>query len=145
MDDGWHIDTDDLSAADRAAFQLWTDRYPETVRPDPTPAPVEPVDTRPDVVERPVSAVEFVDPIAQYQKDSIRRQIDATQADERLREYQIKQGLVDDQYNANLIRDWLDRNGGYAAAVTIDYAIKALRNTLHWQQLSAFTKRLAGF
>jgi hypothetical protein len=134
-----------LSKEDRRALNLWMDAYPDAVRPEPTPAQVEPVDSRPDVVERPAPDVEFVDPITQHQNDSIRRQIDATQADERLREYQIKQGLVDDQHNANLIRDWLDRNAGYAAAVNIDYAIKALRHALHWQQLSAFTKRLAGF
>src|SRR5580704_3192335 len=103
------IDTDELSKEDRKALDLWVKAYPDAVRPDSTPAQVEPVDTRPDVIERPASAVEFVDLIAQYQNDSIRQQIDKTQADERLLQYQI-QGLVDDQHNANLIRDWLDRN-----------------------------------
>jgi hypothetical protein len=143
------VDTDELSAADHKALNLWMDAYPDAVRPDPTPAQVEPahgepVNTRPDVVERPAPDVEFVDPIAEYQKDSILQQIEQQQADERLREYQIQQGLVDDQHNANLIRDWLDRNGGYAGAANIDSAIKALSHALHWQPLSAFTKRLAG-
>jgi hypothetical protein len=147
------VDTDKLPESDRTIVRLWTKNYPETVRPDPgvdgpevSDRPPAPADTRPDVIARPASAVEFVDPIAQYQSDSIHQQIEQQYAEERLIEYQIKQGLVDDSHNAALLVDWIDRYGqGYRLDVNVDRAIKALRPRLHWQQLSAFTKRLAGF
>jgi hypothetical protein len=139
------VDTDELSKEDRKALHLWIKAYPDAVRPDPTPEQVELVDTRPDVVERPAPDVEFVDPIAQYQNDSIRQQIAQQQADERLLQYQI-QGLVDNSHNAALLADWIDRYGqGYRLDVNVDRAVKALRPRLHWQPLSEFSKRLAGF
>jgi hypothetical protein len=87
-----------------------------------------------------------MDLLSQIQKEDIRNQIERQYANERLVEYQIKQGLVDDQHNATLLVDWIDRYGqGYRLDVNVDRAIRALRPQLHWQQLSEFTKRLAGF
>jgi hypothetical protein len=156
MDDGWHIDTDELSVADRRALQLWLDRNPGVSRPDPTPAPTpepEPEQeyrrrppAKADVVERKALHVPFVDPIAQDLKNSISQQIATQQMNERFTEYQIQQGLVDDSHNAALIQDWIQKYGqGHGAVANIDRAIRALRPQLHWKQLSAFTKRLAGF
>jgi hypothetical protein len=137
------IDTDALAGQDALDFREWMDENPNGWRPAPTPPPAV-KDTRPDVVERPASDVPFVDPITQHQRESIRRQIDQQQADARLMQYQIEQGLVDDQHNAMLLRDWLDRNmRGYASSANIDHAIRALRTSLHWKPLSTFTKRLA--
>jgi hypothetical protein len=140
------VDTDELSKEDRKALDLWMKAYPDAVRPDPTPAQVEPVDTRPDVIERPALAVETVDPIKQMQNEDIRYQIVQQYAEERLIEYQIKQGLVDDSHNAALLRDWIQTYGqAYRLDVNVDRAIHALRPQLHWKPLSEFTKRLAGF
>jgi hypothetical protein len=145
------VDTDKLPESDRTIVRLWTKNYPETVRPDPgvdgpdvNDRPPAPADTRPNVIERKAPDVPFVDPIQRLLNESIRQQIEQQQVDARLTEYQIVQGLVDDQHNAALLRDWIERYGqGYAAAVNIDRAIRALRPSLHWQRLSAFTKRLA--
>jgi hypothetical protein len=145
------VDTDKLPESDRTIVRLWTKNYPETVRPDPGVDGPDvndrpPADTRPNVIERKAPDVPFVDPIAQDLKDSIRQQIEQQMADARLIEYQIVQGLVDDQHNAALLRDWILKYGpGHHAAVNVDRAIRALRPQLHWKQLSEFTKRLAGF
>ena len=150
------IDIDKLSTQERKTVRLWTNNYPETVRPDPgvdvpdvndqPPAPA-PADTRPDVVERrPVSSAELVDPIQKILNDSVRQQIEQQYANERLIEYQVVQGLVDDSHNAALLRDWIRTYGqAYRLDVNVDRAIHALRPQLHWKPLSEFTKRLAGF
>jgi hypothetical protein len=147
------VDTDDLTPTQKTVLRHWINQYPETVRDDvtPVPQPVEErtpphVESKPDVIERKAPVVEFIDPIQRLLNDSIRQQIEQQQADARLTEYQIVQGLVDDQHNAALLRDWILKYGpGHHAAVNVDRAMRALRPQLHWQQLSKFTKRLAGF
>ena len=148
------VDTDDLTPTQKSTLRYWIQEYPETVRDDVTPPP--PVEERtpprkmppsnPDIIERKAPDVPFVDPIQRLLNDSIRQQIEQQMADARLTEYQIVRGLVDDQHNAALLRDWILKYGpGHHAAVNVDRAIRALRPQLHWKQLSAFTKRLAGF
>jgi hypothetical protein len=147
------VNTDELTPTQRTVLRHWINQYPETVTDDltPVPQPVEErtpprrVESKPDVIERKAPAVEFVDPIAQLRNEDLRQQIEQQQVDARLTEYQIVQGLVDDQHNAALLRDWIQKYGtGYAALQNVDRAIRALRPQLHWQQLSEFTKRLAG-
>jgi hypothetical protein len=133
------VDVDELTKPQKDTFRLWMKHYPETVRDE---------DTRPEVVERPAPpvTVEFGDPLTQLRSEDIRNRIMQQYADERLIEYQVKQGLVDDSHNAALLADWIDRYGqGYRLDVNVDRAIRALRPQLHWQPLSEFTKRLAGF
>ncbi len=155
MDDGWHIDTDQLTNADRVALDRWCKAYPDAVRPDPTPAPAatEPEQehrrrppVKPDVIERKAPDAPYVDPIQQILNDSIRQQIEQQQMDARFLEYQVVQGLVDNSHNAALLKDWIQRYGtGFSAVQNVDRAIRALRPQLHFKELSAFTKRLAGF
>jgi hypothetical protein len=138
------MDTDVLPEPLASEFRDWMNADPNGWRPVPPPVPPAPKETKPDAIERKAPDVPFVDPIAQDLKNSIRQQIEQQQVDARLLEYQIAQGLVDDQYNAALLADWIDKYGqGYRADVNVDRAIRALRPQLHWQELSAFTKRLA--
>ncbi len=125
-------------------FKAWVQAHPEGWKKVPCPKPVptpQPVDTRPERVPPPVTR----DLTAEFNVD-LKRHIDQQQAVERLIQYQIEQGLVDDQHNATLILEWLDKDArGYLSAVSIDDAVKALRPSLHFKALSQFTKRLAGF
>jgi len=139
------MDTDVLPEPLASEFRDWMNADSNGWRPVPPPVPPAPKETKPDIIERKAPATEFVDPIQLLLNESIRQQIEQQQADARLLEYQIA-GLVDDQYNAALLKDWIQRYGtGYSPVQNLDRAVRALRPQLHFKELSAFTKRLAGF
>jgi len=137
----WHFDTNRLSESERNTLHQWCRVYPETVvhraeqKPAPQPAApsTPPIDTRPDVVVRPAPAVESVDPIAQDFKRDLQRQIDLSQAQERLNFWGRVHGLRDSEKNQRLIMEWLDKNvRGYASGAGVDAAVANLRTVLEW-------------
>lgn len=137
--DKWLFDTDTMSGSERENLEYWCRAYPDSVvsrvqsKPAPTPVqtPAPVIDTRPDVIERPVP--EFVDPIAEDFKRDLQRQIDLSQGTERLNFYH-QSGLTDSQNNADAILGWLDKNArGYISASGVDAAVAVLRSQLQWE------------
>jgi hypothetical protein len=141
------IETDLLTGQDALDFREWMDENPSGWRPARTPA------TQAKPKERPAAPIKVApDPITErmYREIALRpqtdqrRETDTKEANDRLIWYHLEQGLTDDRHNATLIAEWLGSNRGYATTGAIDQAIHELRPQLHWKQLSAFTKRLAG-
>jgi hypothetical protein len=138
--DKWLFDTDNLTEGQRNALEYWCRANPGTVIARfeiPKPAPVvvepEPVDDRPEVIERPVESVPFVDEIAEDFKKDLQIQVDQSMAQHQLNFWGRVHGLRDSEKNQRLITEWLDRNvKGYLFGEGIDVAIANLNKQLDW-------------
>lgn len=133
--DEWLFDTDTLTESQYTNLKYWMKSYPETVirREVSKAAPAPIIDTRPAVIERPAMATEFVDPVAEDFKRDVQRQIDLSQAQERLNFWGRAHGLRDSERNQSLIIEWFEKNvNGYLSGAGVDAAVANLRASLDW-------------
>jgi hypothetical protein len=143
--DLWTFDSTKLSTDQWTAVERYCVAYPEVLvrreespapapKPAPAPAPVaEPVDDRPDVVERAATVEPFVDPIKSDLEHDLRATVHFAEAEVCLAQYEA-QGLIHNEHNKALIEDFVNTSAtkGFWSAEIVKVAVDTLRKRLQW-------------